>query len=66
MKPQTMKIDDVEYIRKDSVTEQAPIKDGLKYVIIRADRAGVFAGYLEGITDSLAGRIAIMREARRL
>lgn len=65
-KPMTMKIDDVEYVRKDSVTQTAPLKDGMKYVVIRADRAGVFAGYLESVTESVSGRIAIMREARRL
>jgi hypothetical protein len=62
----TIKINEIEYVRKDSVTLVADKKDGLKYVIIRADRAGVFAGYLESITDTVAGRVAIMRECRRL
>lgn len=65
-KPKTIKIDDVEYIQKDSVNQMADKKDGLEYVIIRADRAGVFAGYLESITDTVAGRLAVIREARRL
>lgn len=38
----------------------------LRYVIIRADRAGVFAGFLEEIRDTPAGRIAIMRNTRRI
>ncbi len=67
-KPQTLKINDVEYVRKDSVTptKQAENKDGLKYVVIRARDAGVFLGYLkksetvDGITN------VVLLESRRL
>lgn len=43
-------IDDVEYIRKDSVEnyKEATQLDGMDYVVIRGDRSGVFAGYLQG------------------
>jgi hypothetical protein len=45
----TLKIDDVEYVRKDSVSasEDAEKLDGLPYVIVRTYSAGVFAGYLK-------------------
>lgn len=67
-KPQTLKIDDVEYVRKDSVKEnkQAENKEGLKYVVVRARDAGVFLGYLkksevvEGVTN------VVLLESRRL
>lgn len=45
---ETIKIDDVEYVRKDSVEpKKAPTLDGLRYVIIRTYSAGVFSGYLK-------------------
>ena len=46
-KPDTLKIDDVEYGRKDSRSEQAISTDGLKYCIIRCCNAGVHAGYVK-------------------
>lgn len=55
------------YVKKSELNSQLPaMKDGLKYQIVRADRAGVFAGYVESITDSLSGRIAVIKNARRL
>lgn len=62
MKPETLKIDDVEYVRKDSLNEKAPSMDGLPYKIVRCDRTGVFAGYVE----SRSGREVVIRKARRL
>ena len=47
MEPVTMTINDVEYVRKDSFQKKSEKLDGLDYVVIRADRAGVFAGYLK-------------------
>jgi len=47
---ETIKIDGIEYVRKDSQTERnymlATPKGNKPYVIVRTDRAGVFAGYL--------------------
>jgi hypothetical protein len=40
-------IDGVEYIAASEVKSQAESLDGMDYVIVRADRAGVFAGYLK-------------------
>lgn len=45
-KPKTLKIDDVEYVRKDSVTDLAPDKDGMKYCVVRTYSAGVHIGYV--------------------
>lgn len=42
-----IEINGIKYIQKDSVQESACDIDGLPYVVIRADRAGVFAGYLK-------------------
>ncbi len=58
-KPETIKIDDVEYVRKDSAAQTV---DGMPYVIVRTLSAGVFAGYLASRT----GQEVEMRNARRL
>src|SRR3990167_8573709 len=59
--PKTIMINDVEYapVKNQKVAEK---RDGMEYVIIRADRAGVFAGYLE----SKDGQSVIIRDCRRL
>jgi hypothetical protein len=58
MEPKTIKIDDVEYVRADSLPNNAPAApmDGKPFVIIRSYGAGVFAGYLAAQTDTLAGK----------
>jgi len=58
----TIKIDEVEYLRKDDVPEKADNLDGMEYKIIRTYSAGVFAGYLE----SRKGQEVVLRKARRL
>ena len=60
--PQTLKIDDVEYVRKDSVADTASSLDGLPYCIVRTYTAGVFAGYIQ----SRNGQEVVIRNARRL
>ena len=64
MEPTTIKIDNVEYIRKDSIKSFNPADelDGMKYVIVRTYSAGVFAGYLE----KKDGQNVILKNARRL
>lgn len=58
-----IEINGVKYIEKSTVAiEQAKELDGLKYVLIRADRAGVFVGYLE----KEEGSTVVLRESRRL
>ena len=62
MKPEVIKIDDVEYVRKDSLNGAAASYQGMKYCIVRTYSAGVFAGYIE----SRNGQEVVMRQARRL
>ena len=61
-KPGTIKIDDVEYVRKDSVNQIATPLNGMKYCIVRTYSAGVFAGYIE----SRKGQEVVMCNARRI
>jgi len=61
--PETIKIDDVEYVRKSALVQaQAQTRKGMKYQIVRTYSAGVFAGYVE----SRNGQEVIMRDARRI
>jgi len=57
-KPETITIDDVQYVRADKKTVET-LKD---YAIVRCDRAGVFAGYIE----SESGQNVTLKNARRL
>lgn len=50
--PKTIKIDDVEYVRADSLPKKAEKVDGMEYSIIRGDRSGVFAGYVKEREDN--------------
>ena len=62
-KPETMMIDDVKYVREDSIPSTPAEKmDGLKHVIIRSRDAGVFAGYL----SNKEGDEVVLQRARRL
>jgi hypothetical protein len=54
-------INGIEYVKKSQLTMSEKV-DGLEYVIIRGDRSGAFAGYLESLTD----RVAILKNCRRL
>ena len=62
MEPITIKINEIEYVRKDSINQQAITLNGMPYVIVRTYSAGVFAGYLESRKD----REVVMRQARRI
>ena len=47
-KPKTMKINDVDYVRADSIQEMAKsTTEGYRYVITRARNSGCHAGYLK-------------------
>lgn len=62
MKPDIIKIDEVEYVRKDSMSKKAETVDGMDYVIVRSYDAGCFAGYLKSKKD----REVVLKRARRL
>lgn len=48
MKPETITIDDVKYIRADSVSNQiSESTDGMKYCVVRTYSAGVHIGYVK-------------------
>ena len=59
MKPETIKIDEVEYVRKDSVVSAKEITDE---VIIRTYSAGVHIGTIK----SRNGQEVVLTNARRL
>lgn len=62
-KPETMMIDDVKYIREDSVKLTEPdTLDGLKYAVIRSRDQGVMAGYVV----SIEGRTVTLKKARQI
>lgn len=63
-KPMTMKIDDVEYVRKDSVKVEAQSLDGKPFVIVRSTTASPFFGYLEKEDDTL--KTVVLVNARRI
>lgn len=68
MEKDTMVINGEVWVRKSSIAAadpanaMAPLKDGMRYCMVRTYSAGVFAGYLE----SLDGRHAVVRKARRI
>jgi len=62
MEPNTLKINEIEYVRKDSIPEKAEKLDGMEAVIVRTYSAGVFYGYLK----SLEGKTAVLKKARRM
>lgn len=58
----TITINGVEYVEKSTQLQSSPQVDGLDYVVVRGDRSGAFAGFLE----SRNGREVILKECRRL
>ena len=60
--PNTIKINEIEYVRKDTLNQTAGTYNGMPYVIVRTYSAGVFAGYLESRKD----KEVVMRQARRI
>ena len=60
--PKVIKIDNIEYVAKDSIKQMAKKLDGLEYCIIRTYSAGVFAGYVK----ERGGQEATILNARRL
>ena len=61
-KIETIMINNVEYVRKDSLPKKADELNGMKAVIVRTYSAGVFYGYLE----SRNGKEVVLRNARRM
>lgn len=55
-------IDGVNYIKESDVKKTAETLDGMKYVMVRTQNAGVFAGYLK----EKNGEIVTLKNARRM
>lgn len=55
-------IDGINYVKESDIKKVAETLDGMKYVIIRTQNAGVFAGYLK----SRDRDTVILKNARRL
>ena len=64
MKPKTIKIDEVEYVRASEVS--APDYKGMQYCIVRTYSAGCFAAYVENDWSEDGVRIALLQKSRRL
>lgn len=61
-KIETIKINEVEYVRKDQLTSNVVNEEGLKCVIVRTYSAGVFYGYLK----ERSGKEVVLLHARRM
>lgn len=60
-KPETIKIDDVEYVRSDRVSNPLNV-NGMDYCIVRSRDQGVMCGYVESIN----GRTVKLHNARQI
>jgi hypothetical protein len=60
--PATIVIDDVRYVREDSVNKLSASKEGLRYAIIRCRDAGVHAGWVSSVKE----RTVVLLDSRRL
>ena len=60
-----IEINGITYVQKDAAIT-ASDEDGLPYVIVRAQSAGVFAGYLVKEEDVLSGTKCTLKNVRRL
>ena len=65
-KPDTIKIDEVEYVRKDAIQQKAEKLDGMERSIIRSYGAGVFIGYVAEQKSELNGVNIILKQAKRI
>ena len=65
-KPKTIMIDNVKYVREDSVNNKAVEIDGLECVIVRSYGAGVFYGYLKEKKSELNGVNITLVNSKRI
>jgi len=62
MNVSTIKIDNIEYVRKDSLNQPSTPIDGKPFIVIRSRDSGCHAGYLE----KEDGRTLTLVQSRRL
>ncbi len=66
-KPETMMIDDVKYVREDSLKKECISLDGKPFVICRSTTASPYFGYMESDVVQADGKsTVILIEARRI
>ena len=65
-KPQTLKLDDVEYIRADQAPVLAEEVAGFRYCVVRTYSAGVHIGYVETFGSDNNPQYAKLLKSRRL
>ena len=63
-KPKTITIDNVNYVRENSLN--SPKTDGLELVIVRSYGAGVFYGYLKEQKSELNGVNVTLLKSKRI
>ena len=61
---ETVTINGVEYVRKDSVKQEANALDGKPFVVVRSTTASPFFGYLEH--EDVANQTVTLVQARRI
>lgn len=61
-----IKVNGVDYVRKDSVCEPAILTDGMKYCVIRSYGAGVFCGYVKEQKADVNGVNVTLINSRRI
>jgi hypothetical protein len=66
VKVDELTIDGTVYVPKDSVQKMAESCSGLKAVLIRSVHSGVHFGFLEKEEYTAAGKVVILRKARRV
>ena len=66
MKPDTMMIDDVKYVREDKAKEKAPELDGLDRCVIRTYSSGIFVGYVAEQKAELNGVNITLKQSKRI
>lgn len=59
----TVTIDGIEYVRKDSILSPVVNKEGMEYVLLRTYSAGVWVGYLQYETIN---QTAVLLNARNI
>ena len=60
-KPETIKLDEIEYILKDLIQEKEAKFNGMERCIIRSYGAGVFVGYVAEQKSELNGVNVILK-----
>jgi hypothetical protein len=63
---ETIRINDVEYVRKDSIKSDVAATNGLKMCLVRSYGAGVFFGYVKTQTADLNGVNVEMLRVKRI